>query len=72
MAANVAESLLGTHWTAKPTLSGNTLKTEMTCQELPHLNTVLGGAFGEKVETDHPMFGFGGISTVSSKSQLII
>ena len=67
MSTNVAESILGTHWTVKPTMTGNTLKTEMNCKEFPHLNTPMGGPLGEKVETNHPMFGFGGKSTVSSK-----
>jgi hypothetical protein len=64
MSPDLGDMIVGTHWTAKPSFSGKTLKTEMSCKEYPHLNTTLGGTLDEFVETDHPIFGFGGKSKV--------
>ena len=65
MSPDLADMIVGTHWTAMPSFSGKTLKTEMVCKEYPHLNTTIGGTLGEFVETDHPIFGFGGKSKVN-------
>jgi hypothetical protein len=65
MSPDLADMIVGTHWTAIPSFSGKTLKTEMVCKEYPHLNTTIGGTLGEFVETDHPIFGFGGKSKVN-------
>ena len=54
---DVAEKMMGSHWTLKVWKDANIWGFYLTCRELPLLNILETFLDGIEKEVDHPMFG---------------